>query len=180
MRRGRNIKRIIAVFIISLFLVPFFSHSFTFFKKRIEDRKKISSDKRQVIKDILREQEAQDLRVDLEENNNFRENLEVSVQLPVAESHKAVGKSTEENKVKPPEKFNLQDKVLSYPLKSKEDIIKIQRALKLSGFYKGKVDGRLGPLTKKAIRAFQKSKQLRSDGIVGKKTWKALEKYLKN
>ena len=54
----------------------------------------------------------------------------------------------------------------------------IQTALKNAGFYTGKIDGKIGPGTKKAIEAFQQSKSLKVDGKVGPKTWAALEPYL--
>jgi len=54
----------------------------------------------------------------------------------------------------------------------------IQQALKNAGVYDGKVDGTVGPKTKKAIEAFQKQNGLKADGKVGKKTWKALSVYL--
>lgn len=53
----------------------------------------------------------------------------------------------------------------------------IQIALKNAGFYRGSIDGKIGKGTKKAIKDFQKSKGMAGDGIVGKKTWSALEKY---
>lgn len=54
----------------------------------------------------------------------------------------------------------------------------IQAALKNAGFYTGEVDGRIGPMTRKAIKDFQTSKGLTADGKVGPKTWAELEKYL--
>ncbi|OIO36775.1 MAG: hypothetical protein AUJ72_05660 [Candidatus Omnitrophica bacterium CG1_02_46_14] len=54
----------------------------------------------------------------------------------------------------------------------------IQTALKNAGFYTGKIDGKIGPNSKKAIEAFQTSKGLKADGKVGQKTWTALESYL--
>lgn len=54
----------------------------------------------------------------------------------------------------------------------------IQRALKAAGFYKGTIDGKIGPQTKAAIRSFQKSHGLKVDGVVGKKTAAALRRYL--
>ena len=56
---------------------------------------------------------------------------------------------------------------------------KIQRALKSAGVYTGPVDGRIGPGTKAAIIEFQKSHGLKADGVLGKKTWEELKKYLK-
>lgn len=55
---------------------------------------------------------------------------------------------------------------------------KIQTALRRAGFYKGAVDGILGPRTRGAIRAFQKSNGLKVDGIVGRATWRVLARYL--
>ncbi len=54
----------------------------------------------------------------------------------------------------------------------------IQQALKNAGIYDGKVDGNVGPKTKKAIEAFQSQNGLKADGKVGKKTWKLLSPYL--
>ena len=55
----------------------------------------------------------------------------------------------------------------------------IQIALKNAGFYKGKIDGDIGPLTRKAIREFQLKNNLTVDGELGPKTWVVLKKYLK-
>jgi murein L,D-transpeptidase YcbB/YkuD len=54
----------------------------------------------------------------------------------------------------------------------------IQMALAKTGFYKGAIDGKIGPKTKKAIEEFQRANGLKVDGKVGPKTWAALEKYL--
>jgi peptidoglycan hydrolase-like protein with peptidoglycan-binding domain len=54
----------------------------------------------------------------------------------------------------------------------------IQQALKNAGIYDGKVDGKIGPRTKKAIEAFQTQNGLKADGKVGHKTWKMLSTYL--
>ncbi len=54
----------------------------------------------------------------------------------------------------------------------------IQTALKNAGFYNGKIDGKIGPASKRAIEAFQQSKGLKADGKVGPKTWAALEQYV--
>jgi len=54
----------------------------------------------------------------------------------------------------------------------------IQTALKNAGFYSGAIDGKIGKKTKEAIKEFQKSNSLKSDGIVGKQTWSRLQKYL--
>lgn len=50
------------------------------------------------------------------------------------------------------------------------DVRDIQKALKTKGFDPGPVDGVIGPRTREAIRAFQKSQNLEVDGIVGPKT----------
>lgn len=53
----------------------------------------------------------------------------------------------------------------------------VQQALKNAGFYQGKVDGRMGPLTKEAVKEFQRVHGLTDDGVVGKKTWEKLRAY---
>ncbi|MBU4304637.1 MAG: peptidoglycan-binding protein [Candidatus Omnitrophica bacterium] len=73
----------------------------------------------------------------------------------------------------------LQDDVLSYRLKSKNRIKKIQRMLKNAGFYKGNIDGKNGLQTKNAVKEFQKAKGLEADGVVGTKTWNELNNYSK-
>lgn len=75
-------------------------------------------------------------------------------------------------------KAEIYDEVMSYRLKSKSTAMQIQTALKNAGFYAGKIDGKIGPQTKRAIKAFQKSKGLAPDGIVGPKTWNELRNYL--
>ena len=55
---------------------------------------------------------------------------------------------------------------------------RIQQALRNAGFYKGPIDGKIGPQTKEAIKAFQKANDLKPDGIVGKRTWEKLSEYL--
>jgi peptidoglycan hydrolase-like protein with peptidoglycan-binding domain len=54
----------------------------------------------------------------------------------------------------------------------------VQQALKNAGIYDGKVDGNIGPKTKKAIEAFQTKNGLKADGKIGRKTWKALSAFL--
>lgn len=54
----------------------------------------------------------------------------------------------------------------------------IQTALKNAGYYTGLIDGKVGPLTKKAIEDFQKANSLSVDGKVGPKTWALLSTHL--
>lgn len=78
------------------------------------------------------------------------------------------------------QKSAVQDEVINYRLKSKDRIRRAQIALQKAGFYKGEIDGKLGPQTKRAIKAFQKSKGLNPDGVIGLNTWKELSKLLKD
>ncbi|MBU1864035.1 MAG: peptidoglycan-binding protein [Candidatus Omnitrophica bacterium] len=61
---------------------------------------------------------------------------------------------------------------------SKPSIRDMQKALRNAGFYKGEIDGNGGPLTRSAVKDFQKSHGLKVDGILGRKTWEKLEGYL--
>lgn len=54
----------------------------------------------------------------------------------------------------------------------------IQTALKNAGYYNGAIDGKIGPMTKKAIEEFQRANGLQVDGKVGPKTWGVLVKFL--
>ena len=54
----------------------------------------------------------------------------------------------------------------------------IQKALSNAGYYQGKVDGKIGPSTRDAVKAFQKDHGLGSDGVVGRQTWEKLKVYL--
>lgn len=70
-----------------------------------------------------------------------------------------------------------QEKVIKQRL-PKDRKKQIQIALQKAGFYKGRIDGKLGSQTKEAIREFQKANGLKPDGIVGKRTAEKLSKYL--
>lgn len=54
---------------------------------------------------------------------------------------------------------------------------KIQTALRKAGFDPGPVNGIMSEKTKAAVTAFQRSKKLPADGLVGARTWEALKVY---
>jgi|GEM_PF-3454226 len=54
------------------------------------------------------------------------------------------------------------------------DVKALQLRLQSLGFYKGKIDGSFGPVTRAAVIAYQKSKKLVQDGIVGPITLRSL------
>jgi peptidoglycan hydrolase-like protein with peptidoglycan-binding domain len=54
----------------------------------------------------------------------------------------------------------------------------VQQALNAAGFGVGRVDGQMGPQTKRMLMAFQKSKGLKGDGIIGVQTLKLLNQQL--
>ena len=53
----------------------------------------------------------------------------------------------------------------------------IQQALKNAGFYQGSVDGKMGPVTREAVKEFQRVHGLNDDGVVGRQTWAKLKAY---
>ncbi len=55
-------------------------------------------------------------------------------------------------------------------------VTQLQQLLKEVGYYAGVVDGVFGPATTAAVKAFQKAAGLTQDGVVGPRTWAALEK----
>jgi len=54
----------------------------------------------------------------------------------------------------------------------------IQTALKNAGYYNGVIDGKIGSKSRQAIVEFQKDHELKSDGIIGKRTWDEMKNYL--
>ena len=77
----------------------------------------------------------------------------------------------EQSASKPPEPETFVEPLSEEPVKLNSK--QIQQKLVDAG-YNIKVDGIIGPQTKKAIKAFQKEKGLKVDGIVGKNTTAAL------
>lgn len=61
---------------------------------------------------------------------------------------------------------------------TQKEVAEIQRALRLAGFSAGPVDGIFGSRTLKAVKAFQRSRALAPDGIVGAKTWARLKPFM--
>ncbi len=56
------------------------------------------------------------------------------------------------------------------------DVAVLQKKLKRMSLYKGRIDGLFGPKTEAAVRKFQIRHDLKSDGIVGVKTYGLLPK----
>lgn len=55
------------------------------------------------------------------------------------------------------------------------DVRQLQQMLRALGFYRGPVDGVYGAETEAAVRAFQQSRRLTPDGVVGPQTAQALQ-----
>ena len=53
-------------------------------------------------------------------------------------------------------------------------VTRVQETLRSRGFYDGVIDGIFGPGTEAAVKDFQESVQLATDGVVGPATWQAL------
>lgn len=54
------------------------------------------------------------------------------------------------------------------------EVTKLQKKLKSTGYYIGKIDGHYGPLTQKAVKAFQRHAGIKVDGRAGSQTQKKL------
>jgi len=54
------------------------------------------------------------------------------------------------------------------------DVVALQQRLTVLGFSPGNADGDYGPTTRNAVLAFQRSKGLGADAVVGPRTWAAL------
>jgi peptidoglycan hydrolase-like protein with peptidoglycan-binding domain len=54
----------------------------------------------------------------------------------------------------------------------------VQAALKEAGFYRGNIDGKVGPQTVRAITDFQRSQGITADGVVGRVTWQHLQAFV--
>ncbi|KMT21495.1 peptidoglycan-binding protein [Clostridium cylindrosporum] len=65
---------------------------------------------------------------------------------------------------------------LTNPCMKGNDVLALQKKLSSLGYKIESIDGVFGEKTSKAVIAFQKSKKLIQDGIVGKSTWNALFK----
>lgn len=55
------------------------------------------------------------------------------------------------------------------------DVIYLQQCLVANGYYVGEIDGNFGRKTENAVKAYQSEHGLKVDGIVGAKTWVALQ-----
>lgn len=109
------------------------------------------------------------------EKESLKKELVPQPLLLPSEKHPRDVKSEEEiRKIMGPQEKAIKEKL------PKDRKKQIQIALQKAGFYKGKIDGKIGPQTRQAIREFQKSKGLRVDGVMDSKTWEELKKYLKD
>ncbi len=63
---------------------------------------------------------------------------------------------------------------LLYPGVRDNDVRLVQRRLASWGYYNGKIDGIYGDETMRAVIDFQVRNNLRTDGVVGAETWRAL------
>lgn len=59
-----------------------------------------------------------------------------------------------------------------------QDVLYLQGALKLLGYYTGPLDGSFGSGTADAVKRFQLSRGLTADGVVGARTWDAITQAL--
>ena len=105
-----------------------------------------------------------------------------SIEAISMETLTATVNATQAGEITRPEQLGASQMIKEPPLPPqgpyKPTAREIQSALKNAGYYKGNIDGKVGPLTKKAILEFQESNGLQADGKVGPKTWVMLGKYV--
>ncbi|MEW6170749.1 MAG: peptidoglycan-binding domain-containing protein [Candidatus Omnitrophota bacterium] len=140
-----------------LYLIMFFS--FTFLLMGCATGKK-SSEKMEL--DNLRSQ-VSNLESQLQEKDDSITDLESALQKEIEAKQVLEQKQT----------GSLFKEVLERPTARQ-----IQVALQKAGFDPGIIDGRIGPKTREAIKAFQAANGLGADGRVGKETWAKLKEYL--
>lgn len=114
------------------------------------------------------------LELNREKEDLKKETASQSLVLPFEKYPRDIKSEEETAKIRGPQEKALKEKL------PKDRKKQIQIALQKAGFYKGKIDGKIGPQTKEAIKAFQKAKGLKVDGAVGAQTWAELNKYLKD
>lgn len=68
---------------------------------------------------------------------------------------------------------NNQNPVLSLGSRG-EEVRQAQTLLQQQGLYNGPIDGVYGLQTRNAVRAFQRSKNLVADGVIGTNTWSVM------
>lgn len=111
------------------------------------------------------------------QKNNDLENQKLRNQITALnaqiQTNQAQTETTVAPQIKPVEAIKVETEV-KYPPATKQ----IQTALANAGYDPGKVDGKMGEKTKKAIRRFQKDHKLQVDGKVDRKTWNVLKEYL--
>ncbi|WP_406832754.1 N-acetylmuramoyl-L-alanine amidase [Pedococcus sp. KACC 23699] len=75
-------------------------------------------------------------------------------------------------------RWSLGDRLLTHTpghLQRGEDVVALQERLNTLGFASGRVDGRFGPETERAVRSFQRAYGLPGDGSVGPETFRAFD-----
>jgi N-acetylmuramoyl-L-alanine amidase len=75
-------------------------------------------------------------------------------------------------------RWSLGDRILVHTpghLQRGEDVVALQERLNTLGFAAGRVDGRFGPATERAVRSFQRAYGLPGDGSVGPETLRAFD-----
>jgi len=100
------------------------------------------------------------------------------VSAPVVSAPTVSTPSASQGKVLGAEAFNFTQ-FLSQGLKG-NGVKELQKKLTIEGVYTGPITGYFGPLTKKAVQAYQKKNGLKADGLVGANTRAKLDAVIAN
>jgi len=90
----------------------------------------------------------------------------------------ALAKAQVEEKAEPTKETGKKNLKVIAEEKSHPSAKHLQMALKNAGYYTGRIDGRIGRLTREAIKGFQRANNLTETGKADKETWSLLKEYL--
>jgi len=130
-----------------------------------------------------RDQDVEDLKFQIAEISHSIDGLDHSsieepVTLPVIRDEKTASSSKKVSKASSSSTSSSASSPETQYIRVSAESKQVQLALQNAGYYFGSIDGKVGRQTRDAVKEFQKDHNLKSDGVVGQKTWSELKNYL--